>query len=184
MVDDLSNGKKYHNISNLNISDYLDYQEFIDSVNKNQSLKGVKCIFHQGACTDTTEWDGRYMMKTTSLFQKLLHASTRVMFGSFMPHRQQFMDLQKISMSTRIMKILSMSMAIQNYCLINIRNIKIKGAPDCRTSIFQCLRSRRKFKKSMVCNSSFQFTKKMVSLICLRVHMVMRMVSNDVILFL
>ncbi len=38
VVDDLSNGKKYQNISNLNISDYLDYQEFIDSVDKNQSL--------------------------------------------------------------------------------------------------------------------------------------------------
>ena len=77
VVDDLTNGKKYQNISNLNISDYLDYQEFIDSVNKNQSLlKDVKCIFHQGACTDTTEWDGRYMMKTNFTFsKKLLHAS-------------------------------------------------------------------------------------------------------------
>lgn len=61
-VDDLQESKKYRNLADLEISDYFDKTEFLD-VLKNKSLGRVAAIFHEGACSDTMESDGIYMMK-------------------------------------------------------------------------------------------------------------------------
>ena len=95
IVDDLSHGKKFANISDIKICDYLDREEFLKSINKNDNfLKNIKCVFHQGACTDTTEWDGNYMMNNNYTFSKILleaclqtnvrfiYASSAAVYGS------------------------------------------------------------------------------------------------------
>ena len=95
IVDDLSHGKKFSNISDITICDYLDREEFLKSINKNDNfLKNIKCVFHQGACTDTTEWDGNYMMNNNYTFSKILleaclqtnarfiYASSAAVYGS------------------------------------------------------------------------------------------------------
>ncbi len=74
VVDDLENGHKFVNISDLAIADYLDKDEFIARLDDRVFAGSVKAIFHQGACSTTTEWDGRYMMKNNYGYsQVLLH---------------------------------------------------------------------------------------------------------------
>jgi ADP-L-glycero-D-manno-heptose 6-epimerase len=73
VVDDLTDGHKFTNIADLAIADYLDKDEFSDSLCSGFS-SGVQSIFHQGACSTTTEWDGRYMMQNNYSYSKqLLH---------------------------------------------------------------------------------------------------------------
>ena len=75
IVDELSDGRKFSNISDLSIADYLDKDEFIQRLSADKDfLSGIKAIFHQGACSETTEWDGRYMMQNNYDYSKtLLH---------------------------------------------------------------------------------------------------------------
>ena len=153
VVDDLSNGKKYQNISNLNISDYLDYQEFIDSVDKNQSLlKGVKCIFHQGACTDTTEWDGRYMMKTNFTFsKKLLHASiesnVRFIYASSAAVYGSSKDFNEHEDNEDPLNVYGYSKLLFDQYVRNIK--KSKGHQIAGLRYFNVYGPGEKFKKSM-----------------------------------
>ncbi len=74
VVDDLSDGHKFVNISDLPIADYLDKDEFLERLAEPGFARGLKAVFHQGACSTTTEWDGRYMMRNNYAYsQKLLH---------------------------------------------------------------------------------------------------------------
>lgn len=64
IVDDLTDGRKCRNLSALQFSDYMDCIPFDESMAKGTfSLKGIDVIFHEGACSDTMEYDGRYMMQ-------------------------------------------------------------------------------------------------------------------------
>jgi len=73
VVDDLSDGRKFRNIADLAIADYLDKEEFLDSLTTGFGT-GIQSIFHQGACSVTTEWDGRYMMRNNYRYStELLH---------------------------------------------------------------------------------------------------------------
>ena len=73
VVDDLSDGKKYENLVTCSISDYWDIEQFHQSILKNHSFSSaVTALFHQGACSVTTEWDGRYMMQNNYEYSKLL----------------------------------------------------------------------------------------------------------------
>jgi ADP-L-glycero-D-manno-heptose 6-epimerase len=75
VVDEMTDGHKFLNISDLSIADYLDKDEFVTRLSSDKGFAGgIKAILHQGACSETTEWDGRYMMQNNySYSQKLLH---------------------------------------------------------------------------------------------------------------
>lgn len=77
VVDNLKNGKKYINLKNLYILDYLDKDDFIKRVLNNSIssyIKDIDVIFHEGACSSTTEWDGSYVMDNNYQYSKdLLH---------------------------------------------------------------------------------------------------------------
>lgn len=60
-VDELNPADKYRNLADLEISDYLDKSEFVEAFAKGKFGK-VEAIFHEGACSDTMETDGQYMM--------------------------------------------------------------------------------------------------------------------------
>lgn len=76
VVDDLTDGKKFYNLSDCDIADYLDKDDFLNRVKAdNGILDGVDAIFHEGACSSTTEWDGKFMMENNYEYSKtLLHA--------------------------------------------------------------------------------------------------------------
>jgi ADP-L-glycero-D-manno-heptose 6-epimerase len=61
-VDNLKRADKFLNLTDCEIADYLDKQEFLELVEHGQLDGGVEAILHEGACSDTMETDGRYMM--------------------------------------------------------------------------------------------------------------------------
>ncbi|EKD91826.1 MAG: hypothetical protein ACD_29C00355G0004 [uncultured bacterium] len=73
-VDDLTDGRKYKNLAAVQYYDYMDYKDFLMHIEHNKKLtdKKIKAIFHEGACSDTTEWNGAYMMKNNYEYSKIV----------------------------------------------------------------------------------------------------------------
>lgn len=73
VVDDLTDGTKFKNIVNCEILDYLDKDDFLNNLSQEPGYCiQIKAVLHQGACSETTEWNGRYMMKNNYEYSKQL----------------------------------------------------------------------------------------------------------------
>lgn len=72
VVDDLSDGNKVRNIEDCDIEDYMDKDEFLRRINQGMEFGGPTAIYHQGACSDTMETDGRFIMETNYEYSKSL----------------------------------------------------------------------------------------------------------------
>lgn len=72
IVDDLTDGTKFVNLVEARIADYQDKDDFLARILAGEDM-GIEVIFHQGACSATTEWDGRFMMKVNYEYTKALH---------------------------------------------------------------------------------------------------------------
>ncbi len=73
VVDDLGDGTKFRNLVDCGIADYLDRDDFLERVRRGENWPDpVEAVFHQGACSATTEWDGRYMMRNNYEYSKVL----------------------------------------------------------------------------------------------------------------
>jgi len=73
VVDDMTDGKKYQNIVDCVIEDYLDKDEFRRFIDSGcQVLQDAEIVFHQGACSETTLRDGRFMLENNYSYSKLL----------------------------------------------------------------------------------------------------------------
>lgn len=91
-VDDLKQGDKFRNLADLQIADYVDADSFYDEF-ANGHFGQIEAVFHEGACSDTMELDGKYMMTNNytlswHLFQacqkrgaRLLYASSAATYG-------------------------------------------------------------------------------------------------------
>ncbi len=94
VVDNLKDGTKFTNLVDLDIADYADKEDFIASIVAGDDLGDIDAIFHQGACSSTTEWDGKYMMDNNYQYSKdilhfcldrsipFLYASSAATYGS------------------------------------------------------------------------------------------------------
>ena len=92
-VDDLTDGDKFVNLVGAQIADYMHKDDFRRRV-LDGSLTGIRAVFHQGACSDTTERDGRFMMDnnyrvTLELFEycqsnkvSFIYASSAAVYGA------------------------------------------------------------------------------------------------------
>ncbi|NND81570.1 MAG: ADP-glyceromanno-heptose 6-epimerase [Gammaproteobacteria bacterium] len=72
VVDDLSDGDKIRNIGDCDIQDYMDMDDFLRRIEQGMEFDGMSAIYHQGACSDTMETDGRYIMQTNYEYSKSL----------------------------------------------------------------------------------------------------------------
>ncbi len=93
VVDDLTEGDKFLNLVDGDIADYMHKDEFRQRLASGQ-LGRIEAVLHQGACSDTTERNGQYMMDnnyrvTLELFQycqthkiPLLYASSAAVYGA------------------------------------------------------------------------------------------------------
>ncbi len=61
-VDNLTRAAKASNLADCDIGDYFDKRDFLERVARNDFGVRVAAVLHQGACSDTMESDGRYMM--------------------------------------------------------------------------------------------------------------------------
>ena len=77
-VDNLTDGDKFANLADCEIADYLDKDEFLDVLEDGELDGAIDAVLHQGACSDTTERDGRYMMQNNYEYSK---RAARVLHG-------------------------------------------------------------------------------------------------------
>ena len=62
-VDNLTSADKFRNLTDCEIADYIDKEDFVGLL-QNGSFDGtIAAILHEGACSDTMETNGRYMME-------------------------------------------------------------------------------------------------------------------------
>ena len=71
-VDNLRKADKFKNLIDCEIADYIDKHDFIDMVQAGQFDGAVEAIFHEGACSDTMETDGHYMMENNYRYTSTL----------------------------------------------------------------------------------------------------------------
>ncbi len=62
-VDNLTRAEKMPNLVDCEIAEYYDKLDFIERIRNSSFQTGIDAILHQGACSDTMETDGRYMME-------------------------------------------------------------------------------------------------------------------------
>jgi ADP-L-glycero-D-manno-heptose 6-epimerase len=99
-VDDLRDGQKFRNLLGAPISDYFDQEEFYGRFARRE-LGQVAAVFHQGACSDTMQHDGRLMLQNNyrcsrDLLEacqgqgvRLIYASSAAIYGSSGTFREQ-----------------------------------------------------------------------------------------------
>ena len=85
-VDELTDGPKYRNLLGARISDYFDKTEFYDRFARGEFGR-VDAVMHEGACSDTMEHDGRFMMETNyrcskGLLDACMAQGTRLLYAS------------------------------------------------------------------------------------------------------
>lgn len=85
-VDDLTEGDKFKNLADLQIADYVDADDFYDLFAEG-AFGEVEAVFHEGACSDTMELDGKYMMDNNytlscELYQSCQEQGTRLLYAS------------------------------------------------------------------------------------------------------
>ena len=61
-VDNLRNADKFRNLVDCEISDYFDKDDFLRKLVDGDFDDDITAVLHQGACSDTMETDGRYML--------------------------------------------------------------------------------------------------------------------------
>lgn len=100
-VDDLSQGDKFVNLVDCDIADYLDREDFLQAIERGAFDGAIGAILHQGACSDTTESDGRFMMRnnyryTRELFDfcmdeeiQFIYASSAAVYGAGTVFREE-----------------------------------------------------------------------------------------------
>ena len=85
-VDDLTQGDKFRNLADLTIADYVDLDDFYPRFAQ-RGYGQVEAVFHEGACSDTMESNGKYMMANNytlswELFQSCQRQGTRLLYAS------------------------------------------------------------------------------------------------------
>ena len=98
-MDNLQQADKVRNLAGCDIADYVDQTEFIAKLDQYEGA--VDAVLHQGACSDTMESDGRYMMENNYRYSKillewcqeeevpLLYASSASVYGSGPEFREE-----------------------------------------------------------------------------------------------
>jgi ADP-L-glycero-D-manno-heptose 6-epimerase len=98
-VDNLQQSDKVRNLARLEIADYLDQADFIERLESFDDA--IEAVLHQGACSDTMESDGRYMMENNYRYSKtlldwcqeeevpLLYASSASVYGAGPEFREE-----------------------------------------------------------------------------------------------
>ena len=100
-VDNLKRADKFKNLVDCEIVDYLDKQEFIERLLAGYFDGDVDAVFHEGACSDTMESDGHYMMENNFRYSlglldwcidqevQFLYASSAATYGNSGSFREE-----------------------------------------------------------------------------------------------
>ena len=73
MADFLGKDEKFKNLIPLRFDDYIEADKLLHTIEDHpQYLNSIQTIFHLGACSSTTETDGRYLIQNNYTFTKTL----------------------------------------------------------------------------------------------------------------
>ncbi len=73
LVDDLTNGRKFRNLADCEFQDFVAKDGFLARMAAGD-LRDASAIFHQGACSNTMEWNGQQMLADNYEYSKTLYA--------------------------------------------------------------------------------------------------------------
>jgi ADP-L-glycero-D-manno-heptose 6-epimerase len=100
-VDDLAQGDKFRNLVDCDIADYFDREEFASRLADGDFDDDIAAVLHQGACSDTMETDGRYMLANNYRYSvtllehcqdndiPFLYASSAAVYGASLEFREE-----------------------------------------------------------------------------------------------
>jgi len=100
-VDDLERGDKFRNLADCEVAEYLDKSEFRTRLQEGDFAGSIDAVFHQGACSDTMETDGRFMMENNYRYSMalldfcledevpLIYASSAAVYGASATFREE-----------------------------------------------------------------------------------------------
>ena len=93
-VDNLTRADKFRNLVDCEIADFIDKRDFAEQLIEGDFEGAIEAVLHQGACSDTMETDGRYMMDNNYRYSlalldycqeegvPLLYASSAAVYGA------------------------------------------------------------------------------------------------------
>ena len=93
-VDNLTRADKFLNLADCEIADFIDKRDFVVQLTAGEFEGAIEAVLHQGACSDTMETDGRYMMENNYRYSvalldycqeeevPLLYASSASVYGA------------------------------------------------------------------------------------------------------
>jgi ADP-L-glycero-D-manno-heptose 6-epimerase len=93
-VDNLSRADKFRNLVDCDIADYIDKEQFRAALEAGAFDGEIAAILHQGACSDTMQTDGRYVMENNYRYSAdllaycqaesvpLIYASSAAVYGA------------------------------------------------------------------------------------------------------
>lgn len=99
-VDNLTKADKFKNLVDCEIDEYVDKKDFLEVVEGGDLGNGIDAVFHDGACSDTMETDGRYMMENNYRYSlslldwcteegvQFLYASSAAVYGGSQVFRE------------------------------------------------------------------------------------------------
>jgi ADP-L-glycero-D-manno-heptose 6-epimerase len=100
-VDNLAHSDKFRNLVDCEIADYFDQDEFLQRLRDGDFDDDIAAVLHQGACSDTMETDGRYMLANNYRYSvtllehcqdndiPLLYASSAAVYGASTSFREE-----------------------------------------------------------------------------------------------
>src|SRR5436309_2509624 len=100
-VDHLEQADKFRNLVDCDIADFLDKAEFLERLQAGEFDGAVDVVMHQGACSDTTATDGRYVMQNNFRYSSallefcidqevpLIYASSAAVYGGSTRFREE-----------------------------------------------------------------------------------------------
>lgn len=148
VVDNLKDGTKFVNLVDLDIADYMDKEDFLIQIMAGEEFGEVEAVFHEGACSSTTEWDGKYVMDNNYQYSKevlhyclereipFLYASSAATYGG---RTSDFIESPRIRKTAERLRLLK----------IPVRRIRPSDPAgsrfaDRRLPLFQRLRAARR----------------------------------------
>ncbi len=100
-VDDLKLGGKSANLADCKVAECIDKDEFVKKLEAGAFKGALAAILHQGACSDTTHSDRRYMMENNTRYSERLldccmggkvpfiYASSAAIYGASREFREE-----------------------------------------------------------------------------------------------
>ncbi|HUX23327.1 MAG TPA: ADP-glyceromanno-heptose 6-epimerase [Burkholderiales bacterium] len=100
-VDNLARADKFLNLADCDIADFIDKRDFVERLDAGEFEGIIEAVLHEGACSDTMETDGRYMMENNYRYSvslldycqeeevPLLYASSASVYGAGKVFREE-----------------------------------------------------------------------------------------------